>query len=152
MRHPKISVTLSEPLRQQLEDWHHTHGAKLSWIVEQALKGWFRSPSRHLVGNLDDWHPEPLNSDTKSTWMTSPVTVVSYLRNPHFAEGGHQIACGTRSLWVLPDGRTTGLRRSRVITEALGPCENSAGVDSLDLVRGAFENRGVGNCLYRGTE
>lgn len=46
---------------------------------------------------------------------------IFYLRSSDGAsEGGHEVRIGDRIVRVLPDTRTSGLRRSRAITGALG--------------------------------
>jgi len=107
---------------------------------------WLDNPARHALQGLDEWRAERGDPAAQTVYQTSPPCTVCYLRRPNSPEGGHEIVCGGRRLWVLPDGQTTGRKRSRLITAALGACEHTR-VDPVDLVYGTL-TRAQAGVLY----
>lgn len=75
-----------------------------------------------------------------TAWPDGPLEVV-YLRSPDSAEGGHQITWAGRMIRVLPDGQTTGQKRSHIITDALTDLQVNP--DPLTYLIGAFIAAGV---------
>lgn len=69
-----------------------------------------------------------------------PVEVV-YLRSPGSTEGGHQVTLGDRMIRVLPDGQTTGQKRSHIITGALTELQKDP--DPLIYLIGALTAAGI---------
>jgi hypothetical protein len=113
-----------------------------------AVRAFLRSTQVQMTAGLDDWRP-----DAGSTQRFNGASL-SYLRSPHSAEGGHEIRVGPRALWVLPDGRTSGQRRSRLITQALVTAQSTAEpeVDPICLVAGVMWVADAGVLVYRSTE
>jgi hypothetical protein len=134
-----VSVGFDPEILAALDVWCREHDRKRPWAVQRAVRLWLRQPGV-LAAELDGWRVEPTQ---ESTWRTVPETRVSYLRNPHSAEGGHEIAQGGRAIRVLPDGRTSGQRRSRLITGAVAACEGLQ-LDVLAYVWGVCCRAGVG--------
>lgn len=110
--------------------------AGLADILQECVDH-LREPAPPTVDDMAGWRPEKGDSNAQSVYQTAPPCTVTYLRSQASSEGGHQIECGGRRLWVLPDGHTSGQRRSRLISQALGACEGTK-VDPVDLLYGAL--------------
>lgn len=147
----RVEARLADDQHQQLRAWCQSQDRELSWAMRKAVEAWLRSPAVQAVGDLNAWKADP---GIGSLFATVPPSSVVYLRSAHSSEGGHEISVGGRRLWVLPDGRTSGQRRSRLITQALAACEQAAGsgVDPLAHVYGLLALAQAGVLLYRGTE
>jgi hypothetical protein len=128
-----------------LDVWCSKHDRRKPWVVGRAVQVWLRQPGV-IVAELDGWRVEPTS---EASVRTVPETTVAYLRSPHSAEGGHQISQGGRTIWVLPDGRTSGQRRSRLITGAVGACEGLS-LDVLAYVWGVLARQATGVLVDRG--
>lgn len=78
------------------------------------------------------------------TWKASgePKTVgeatVQYLRSTHFQEGAWDVVIGPRTVRVLPDGQTSGTKRSRAILSDLAA--TYAAQEAWDLSADAVEH------------
>lgn len=148
----RVEARLEDEQHRRLADWCEQQDRQLSWALRKAVAAWLRSPSVLAVGDPDAWRPD--GSAPPTRWRCRPEAEVAYLRAAHSSEGGHEIASGGRRLWVLPDGRTSGQRRSRLISQALGAAEKArtCGVDPLHLVYGTLAVQQTGVLLWRGTE
>lgn len=146
MRRRRLSVPFDDATLAALDVWCSKHDRVKPWVIARAVQVWLRQPGV-MVAELDGWRVEPTSG---LTVRSVPETKVVYLRSPHSAEGGHQIVQGGRMIWVLPDGRTSGQRRSRLISQAVGACEGLC-LDALAYVWGVLARNGVGVLVDRGT-
>lgn len=76
---------------------------------------------------VDDWTPH-------GTPTVHGASTVTYLRSKSSPEGAHLVACVDGSVRVLPDGHTTGQRRSRMISEALTATQEHPQLAYMHLV------------------
>ena len=141
---PWVKGLLNGQLHQMLKTRCAVEDRSVSSALRLAVCSWLSSPEAE-VGDVADWKPEPLSA---RPFATNPPSVLVYVRSAHFSEGGHQATAGGRTVWVLPDGRTSGQKRSRLILQALGACEDT-GLDPLAYLWGLLALRKAGVLVYR---
>jgi hypothetical protein len=149
MKRRRLCVSFDEPTWLALGRWcDGQQRERRTEAVRMAVRAFLRSTQVQVTAGLDDW-----KADAGSTQRFNGASL-SYLRSPHSAEGGHEIRVGGRALWVLPDGRTSGQRRSRLITQALAVAQHTADpqVDPIVLVAGSLWVAEAGVLIYRSTE
>jgi hypothetical protein len=148
MKRRRVCASFDERTWQALELWCERQDRRPADTVRMAVRAFLRSTTVQMTAGLEDWKADTLSEQRFNG------TTVSYLRSPHSAEGGHEIRVGRRALWVLPDGRTSGQRRSRLITQAVVACQNTAEpeIDPICLVAGVLWVANAGTLVYRSTE
>jgi hypothetical protein len=85
--------------------------------------------------------------DTSKMVSTSRVVILN-ARSKYHNEGAHIVVEGLSALFVLPDSRTSGQRRSRLISDALTDLEAGA-PDPISYVAGRLLVEGCGVVTYR---
>jgi len=134
MRDKRVTVWMPEGMVGRLgamaEDWE----TSVSAVVRRAVRLMLEGTSPAL--DPDDWSVE-----SKRTYAGfTPTVYVDVMRHRSRTQRAHRITQNSDSLWVLPDTATTGLRRSRTISQALA---NSDGVFPMSDVDGALRAIGV---------
>lgn len=125
-----LEPAMHTPITRMAQEWETSESA----VVRRAIKHWLAADAPAPAGfNPDEWH----ESEGILSVPDGRPFVCTMRRYGTDGRRAHRIVQNRRSLWVLPDDRTTGKKRSGVIRDAIAACDGTR-VDVLAYVAGCL--------------